>query len=285
MARRFISRVPKRASNSGCSDVVTPILPDRPSRRPWRVPTGMPKARDDWRPASIISALVHLGLLVLLIVPFVADPPIVEREQGAGGPGPAGGGGGGNRGTGALQRELLRFVQVQPAPPPTPTPTPIVPVKPPPPPVEPVLEPVKPVELPKVAEATLPVGVGGGTGSDTAGGTGSGTGGGVGTGVGTGRGSGVGAGTGGGTQENYPPSLIDLFIPPTPVPRSVSGARVVAEFDVDEKGKVLSVNFTQTRDRGYNRKLTELFKEFRFRPGTPPDGRAIRMKAQVAFDL
>ncbi len=91
--------------------------------------------------------------------------------------------------------------------------------------------------------------------------------------------------TGGGNQENYPPSLIDLFIPPTPVPRSVSGARVVAEFDVDEKGKVLSVNFTQTRDRGYNRKLSELFKEFRFRPGTTPDGRAIRMKAQVAFDL
>jgi protein TonB len=181
----------------------------------------------------------------------------------------------------------LRFVQVQPAPPPTPKPpTPEIRVEIPPlPPVRPVLEPVKPVELPTVAEANLPVGVGGGTGSDTSGGTGSGTGGGVGTGVGTGRGSGVGAGTGGGTQANYPPSLIDLFIPPTPVPRSVSGARVVAEFDVDEKGKVLSVNFTQTKDRGYNRRLTDLFKEFRFRTGTTPDGRAIRMKAQVAFDL
>ena len=144
---------------------------------------------------------------------------------------------------------------------------------------------MKAVEEPKVADATLPVGAGGGTGSDTTGGTGSGTGGGVGTGAGTGRGSGVGAGTGGGNQENYPPSLIDLFIPPTPVPRSVSGARVVAEFDVDEKGRVLSVNFTQTRDRGYNRRLSELFKEFRFRPGTTPDGRAIRMTAQVAFDL
>ena len=285
MARRFISRVPKRTSNFGCSEVVTPILPDRPSRRPWRVPTGMPKARDDWRPASVVSFLVHLGILVLLIAPFAVQEAIVEREQGAGGPGPAGGGGGGMRGTGALQRELLRFVQVQPAPPPTPQLTPQVRIEPPPPPVQPIPEPVKPVEPSKVADAILPVGVGGGTGSDTSGGTGSGTGGGVGTGVGTGRGSGVGAGTGGGNQENYPPSLIDLFIPPTPVPRSVSGARVVAEFDVDEKGKVLSVNFTQTRDRGYNRRLSDLFKEFRFRPGSTPDGKPIRMKAQVAFDL
>ena len=28
----------------------------------------MPKARDDWRVASVVSALVHLGIIILLIV-------------------------------------------------------------------------------------------------------------------------------------------------------------------------------------------------------------------------
>jgi protein TonB len=210
-----------------------------------------------------------------------------EMEQGAGGPGPAGGGGGGMRGTGS-PREAIRYVQVAP---PAPTPALVVQPKVVQPVVQPIVPPPPKKEAPKADTATpppsptQPVGSGGGTGADGTAGSGPGTGGGVGTGVGTGRGSAVGPGTGGGGQANYPPTPIEMFIPPLPVPSSVKGFHLIAEFDVDERGKVLALNFTETRDRGYNRRLGDVLRGFRFRPGTTPDGTPIRMKAQVVVDL
>ncbi len=76
-----------------------------------------------------------------------------------------------------------------------------------------------------------------------------------------------------------------MFIPPLPVPSSVRGFHVIAEFDVDERGRVLSMTFTETADRGYNRRLAEVLRSFRFRPGTRVDGTPIRMKAQITIDL
>jgi hypothetical protein len=139
-----------------------------------------------------------------------------------------------------------------------------------------------PIRLP---EPTITSGTIGGTGSDNTAGTGPGTGGGTGSGTGTGTGSAVGPGTGGGNQANYPPTPIEMFIPPLPVPSSVKGFHLIAEFDVDERGRVLAMTFTQTRDRSYNRRLEDVLKGFRFRPGTRPDGTPIRMKAQVVVDL
>jgi periplasmic protein TonB len=246
----------------------------------------MPKGRDDWRLGSVISALVHLGIIVLLVTPFAMMDEVIERPQGAGGPGAAGGGGGGTRGTGSLRAELLRFVRVAP-PPPAPVPAAITIEQPKPPPPEPVVPtPQAQPEPPKdAAVATMPAGTGGGTGNDNTTGTGPGSGGGVGTGVGTGRGSGIGPGTGGGNQANYPPTPIEIFIPPLPVPGSVKGHHLIAEFDVDETGKVLGLNFNETKDRGYNRRLTEVLRGFRFKAGTTPDGKPLRMKAQVVVDL
>jgi len=225
---------------------------------------------------------------------------ITERPQGAGGAGPAGGGGGGKRGTGGV-REHVTFVQVAPPPVVAPPPTVVPPVvKPivqqvavvvPPPelpkPTEPIPE-VKPeakVDVPKV-EAIAPMpGTGGGTGRDGTTGSGPGSGGGVGSGIGTGRGSGIGAGTGGGGQANYPPSPTELFIPPLPMPDKVRGFHLVAEYDVDSTGKVVDFNYTHTRDGGYNKRLEEVLKSFKFRPGTTPDGKPIRMKAQIVYDF
>ena len=243
----------------------------------------MPKGREDWRIGTGLSLTIHIGLLLLLIAPFAMAPDIREIAQGAGGPGPAGGGGGGNRGTGGIRAELLRFVQVAPPePPPAPTPPTLEVV--PPPKLE--LTPTVPkVEAPKLPVASPMAGVGGGTGADVAGGSGSGTGGGVGTGVGTGTGSATGPGTGGGAQANHPPTAIEMFIPPLPVPASVRGFHLIAEFDVDESGRVRGLEFTPTRDRGYNRRLREVFEGFRFRPGTRPDGTPVRMKYQLAIDL
>lgn len=251
---------------------VTPILPSSKQRRSYRAPVGMPKGREDWRIGTAVSVVVHVACIVLLLLPLALADALTEIAQGAGGPGPAGGGGGGARGP-----ELLRFVRVA-APPPTPTPqVKAVPAQtPPPPPPE--------FETQKLPAPTLIAGTAG-AGLDNTTGAGPGSGGGVGTGIGTGRGTGVGPGTGGGTEANFPPTPTELFIPPLPVPESVKGFHLIAEFDVDETGRVVSMKFTETRDRGYNRRLADVLRAFRFRPGTKPDGTPIRMKAQVVLDL
>jgi protein TonB len=245
----------------------------------------------------LVSLLLHALLVALLITPLANHEGIViERPQGAGGAGPAGGGGGGTRGTGGA-REKVNYVQV--TPPPAPQQVAVIPpvVQPPPPPVVPPPEVIKPpeptpeakpetkVEAAKI-EATAPIpGTGGGTGRDGTTGTGPGSGGGVGSGIGTGRGSGIGPGTGGGIQADYPPSPTELFIPPLPMPDKVRGFHLVAEYDVDSTGKVVDFKFTPTRDGGYNKRLEEVLKSFKFRPGTRPDGTPIRMKAQIIYDF
>jgi hypothetical protein len=169
-----------------------------------------------------------------------------------------------------------------------PKPQPVIPppqvVKAPDPMPEPKVAEAK-VEAPK-AEVTAPTpGTGGGTGKDGTNGSGPGTGGGNGSGMGTGTGSGIGPGTGGGSQANYPPTPTELFIPPLPIPDKVKGFHLVAEYDVDATGKVVDFKFTPTRDGGYNKRLDEVLKSFKFRPGTTPGGTPISMKAQIIYDF
>ena len=253
----------------------------------------MPQARRRDALGFGVSAALHVLVALLFIVPLAVDrSPIVPIEQGAGGPGPAGGGGGGTRGTGG-DGERVRYMALR-TPPPQPAvatavTTPVPPVVPPvqPPVVQPpVVAPPAPAASTDVATTPAPMpGVGGGTGSDGTSGSGTGTGGGVGSGIGTGRGSGVGPGTGGGTQANYPPTTIELFLPPLPVPANVRGFKLIAEFDVDATGRVLDVRFNETRNGGYNRQLREVLRSIRFRPGTRPDGTPVRMKAQIEYSL
>lgn len=260
--------------------------------------TMLPEYRESRRGWGVLSALLHLLVIALLVTPFATHTGnVTEKPQGAGGPGPAGGGGGGRRGTGGA--EHVRYVKIQPAavvaqkpvtPPPVPAPQPkpvVVPpqVKPPEPVVEQKPEPK--IEATKVATTDIAPtpGTGGGTGRDGSAGTGPGSGGGVGSGIGPGRGSGIGPGTGGGTQANYPPTPTELFIPPLPMPDKVRGFHLIAEYDVDSTGKVLNFTFTPTRDGGYNRRLDEVLRSFKFRPGTTPSGIPIRMKAQIIYDF
>jgi hypothetical protein len=177
-------------------------------------------------------------------------------------------------------------VVVQPPKPVVPPPPP-EPVKPqePIPEAKPEIKEIK-VDAPPVAMiASVVPGVGGGSGRDGSVGSGPGSGGGVGTGIGTGRGSGVGPGTGGGNQANYPPTPTELFIPPLPMPDKVRGFHLIAEYDIDETGKILDFNFTPTRDGDYNKRLREVLRSFRFRPGSRPDGTPVRMKAQIIYDF
>jgi protein TonB len=235
----------------------------------------MPGGRERWRLGSVASTAIHIAILWLLLRGTNYGGLVTPIEQGAGGPGPAGGGGGRS----SARMEVIQYAAVQPPPPPTPKPTFVF--KPPeitqlPPPV------IQPLRMEPIVSPGLNA-----TGSaiDPTGGAGPGSGGGVGSGVGTGKGSSVGPGTGGGDQPNYPPQAIEIFIPPLPVPASVRGFHLIAEFDVDERGKVLSMKFSETSDRGYNRRLQDVLKSFRFRPGTKPDGTPVRMKAQISIDL
>jgi periplasmic protein TonB len=273
------------------------------ARPHYRVPVGMPMRDEGRRAGAVVSVVVHALVIFLLIVPFFMPHSVIERmQQGAGGPGPAGGGGGGTRGTGASDREHIQFVKVLPTAIPTPK-TISPPVTPPIPkpvikPVAPPVQPTpKPVELPPVpkAQTTAPAavvevasavtGVGGGSGFDGSAGAGPGSGGGVGSGVGTGRGSATGPGTGGGNATNYPPVPIEFFLPPLPAPSSVRGLHFVAEFDVDSTGRVINFDFTRTRDGDYNKRISEVLRAMRFRPGVRPDGTPLRMKAQVGYEF
>src|SRR4051812_28815772 len=228
------------------------------ARRARRLPAArIPGTNDRKRSGAVVSAIVHLLLLLFFLSPaaILVDPNLKEELLGAGGAGPAGGGGGGFRGTGTVL-----FVEVAPAQNPEPPKIAPTPVAQPPKPPEPVLP---PLELPKLAQETkvevkVPtpvVGIGAGSGTDGTSGNGPGKGGGVGTGVGTGRGSAVGPGTGGGGLGNYPPTFTEMFLPPLPQPGSVRGFHCIADFDVDEHGKVTSVVFTPTKDKDYNRRL------------------------------
>jgi protein TonB len=271
----------------------------RQNRTPYRPPLGIPKADEMPRMGAFVSVAIHVLVAVLVLVPFTTEvvQPIL---QGAGGAGPAGGGGGGRGGTGGtsepMTKEGLRFIQVAPERPRADQPTvatppePIVPPKPAevprpvPPPTETKADTSASATTRPSPDVAVAPGSGGGSGTDGTNGSGPGSGGGVGTGVGTGRGSAVGPGTGGGTGANYPPQPIELYLQPMPIPERLRDFCIVAEFDVDENGRVLDLRFTDTKDGGYNRKLREMLRSIRFRPGSRPDGAPVRMTAQIQFN-
>lgn len=254
---------------------------------------GIPEPDQRGRTGFVLSALIHLALFLILFLPaLVAQQMLAPETQGAGGAGPAGGGGGGTGGTGgaAVKPERLQYIQVAPAPPPvasTPVPNPVVPPKQiVPPPVE--QKPAPPVQTPPTAPVTGPAvaapGTGGGSGNDGSGGNGPGSGGGVGSGVGTGRGSGTGPGTGGGPGTVYPPTVTNLAILPIPVPGKVRPYKLIAYFDVDERGNATLISFNPSKDSNYNKKIREMLAEVRFRPAVRWDGTAVRDTAWITAE-
>lgn len=265
--------------------------PEKP-KRPLRPLHGIPDPERRTGAGWLVSGLLHALIILALILPPLVGKILEEQAPGgAGGAGAAGGGGGGSGGTGgAIVPERIRYLQVE-TPVGTPTPTP--PVKPTPtpaptPPPEPVPEPqaaqpqvAAPASSPAVSATA---GTGGGSGRDGSSGNGSGSGGGVGSGIGTGRGSGVGAGTGGGNDQIFPPTVTNMAILPIPVPNRVRPYRMVAQFEVDERGNSRLIGFNPSRDRGYNAKIREMLAEVRFRPATRADGTPVRDTATITAE-
>lgn len=263
-----------------------------PARLRPNLPTSMPRpagAREQSRISALVSLGLHLLIVALLILPALLSPSVRSAlATGAGGAGPAGGGGGSGGAFGT--RETLRYVRVAPEPVPAqvtpvplPTPTPVPPkpveVKPPTPQLQPQATP------PPTNAAPATGGAAGAGNTGGSGGAGPGSGGGIGSGVGTGTGSAIGPGTGGGADSVYPPQPTQVFIPPTPIPSKIRPFTLVAQFDVDTSGKVLSVDFNETRDGGYNKKLREQLGRIRFRPAVKRDGTPIRATAQIEYDM
>ena len=257
-------------------------------RAPFQLPTSMPLPPGENRRVGFgVSLAVHALIILLLLLPMLLTP--AGRSilvHGAGGAGPAGGGGGGMG-----PREGVRYIRVAPEPAAKPvqqTPT-IAPPVVTPPVTQPVVQPpvtTPPPEVTPPSTATASpdaTSAGGGSGSAT--GAGPGTGGGIGSGVGTGTGSSTGPGTGGGDDANYPPVPLSLPMPPQPIPNRLKGTTVVATFDVDSTGRVVKWEFEETPDGGYNKKLKDVFKNLRFRPGVRPDGSPVRSKGQVSYML
>jgi periplasmic protein TonB len=237
--------------------------------------------------------------LFLFLPPFIASQLDQPLTDGGGGPGAAGGGGGGTGGSGGstIKPERVRYLQVAPIPQVKPAPTVAPPVIPPPTPPKEQPKPEPKAEVPpptptpaetKEAATTGPTvptaGTGGGSGHDGSGGNGPGSGGGVGSGVGTGRGSGNGPGTGGGSGDIYPPQVTNLALLPIPVPNKVRPYKMIAWFDVDEKGNAKLIAFNPSKDGGYNKKIREMLAEVRFRPAVRPDGTPVRDTVSITAE-
>lgn len=273
----------------------TDLLPSGKPRRPLRPLHGIPDRDKRGREGLFLSALLHGAIILMLVLPpFIATQLDIEPSTGGGGAGPAGGGGGGTGGTGGDRAtpERLRYLQVAPIP--QVAPSAVTPPVVPPPKTEPVKEP-EPVPRPptpapqaepaQTSGPTTPApGAGGGSGHDGSGGNGPGSGGGVGSGIGTGRGSGVGPGTGGGPGGIYPPQVTNLALLPIPVPNRVRPYKMVAVFDVDERGNAKLIAFNPTRDGGYNKKIREMLAEVRFRPAVRPDGTPVRDTVSITAE-
>jgi hypothetical protein len=67
------------------------------------------------------------------------------------------------------------------------------------------------------------------------------------------------------------------------VPSKVKGTELIAVFDVDSLGRVISFDFNPTKDGGYNRKLREVLASIRFRAATTADGQPVRAKGSVTY--
>jgi periplasmic protein TonB len=264
----------------------------RRRRASYRPPAGIPLRRTE-RWGVPLSVIAHVLLVTLLVSP-VFGPSDPLSQLGAGGAGPSGGGGGGLAGprpssaSGALPAgERLHYVGVAadaaPIPPQSEPATPTVeppldrtPAKSELEPRRPEVEPVSPMAsaAPAVGIASPIASIGGGIGGGRggAGGTGPGSGGGVGTGIGPGRGSSTGMGTGGGEGTVYPATPDFLVMPALPVPVKVRGKTIELRFTLDERGKILKVEFEPTGDGSYDRQLRTRLAEFRFRPAHKMDG-------------
>jgi protein TonB len=247
--------------------------------RARRVPSvRLPRTRERFGSGVAVSALVHGGLVLALVLGAASAREVLWR---VGGPGAAGGGGGGSR-------RVVRFVELsslaadQSAAPQAPQQedVPTVQLTLP----QPDLETVSP-EMPSLSLTTItrPVVEVGERGAGR--GVGSGTGGGIGSGQGAGVGAGTGPGAGGGGGAAFPPEPRFIIVP-ADRPESVRGKQFDVHFWVDDRGWVTRVEVDPPiDDAGYRRKFLDQMFQFQFNPARTTDGRPVSGHVVIPITL
>jgi len=228
---------------------------------------------------TILSAVVHLGVIALLA--WGGKKTFIDANRGPGFDLGRGGGGGG----GGI-RAYAMFTERGSAPPapPAPTPKPIVT-----PPVTPttIPEPTPAPEPAPSAPASVPMagqGAGQGSGTGAGPGVGSGTGGGVGSGTGTGTGNDSGPGGGGGTV--FPPYPQSVLLAPEHIPRELKGEELTITFQINEHGEVVGVDVAPPiRDRSFRNDFYERLRRYAFTPAHTRDGRPVAVSYQMKYTL
>ena len=238
------------------------VLLPKPRKSPW---------------SGLGSLLLHTLLIGAIVLAnwreVLSWSPVTEmgdpdKERG-------GGGGGGSIREVALPAFQRPAAPPAVAPPPPPPPLPVVPVPEP----EPVVLPPPPPQPTSTVSATpdsVPSASTGQGGPGSGGGKGSGVGPGTGSGTGPGSGSGTGPGTGGEGGRGFPPEPRQLILPPLDYPKSMRGRTVAVTFWVATDGRVERVALDpQPEDGGFAKKLSEVMRNYRFRPARSPDGQVI----------
>jgi protein TonB len=244
-----------------------------------RTPTVLPPRSDRRFGAGVgLSAAVHVGAIVLLVLGGSA----LGAYAGDGiGPGSVGGGGGGGSGR-------VRYIELPPAPTSAPEaraqeaaedaltlPEPDVARLPPE---------SAALEIPRQARRVVVIErEGDGSGSGQGPGGGSGSGGGLGSGQGTGIGSHSGPGTGGGGAVLAPEPRAVLY-PFEEAPPSIKGRRFTLHFWVDRRGRVTRVEVEPAiADAGFRNALLDRLRQWVFYPARTAEGRPMQGELLVPY--
>jgi hypothetical protein len=252
--------------------------------RRYRPPAGLPEGdrqRGRWQ-GLIISIALHALVVLLLLVSAAATVALTVDARSWGLMGRTRGGGGGGAGV----QERLRYVDVSPPPPqPRPRPQPrIVPPRVIPPTPTPSPTPPPPATLAPVAPAT-PDSAGPPAGGSGSVGAGTGSGGGVGAGAGAGAGNGSGPGTAGTSTVNKIKAELTEWVPPSlGEPPRDRPFRLVAMFEVSERGDARLLSVSKSKDGAFNRRARQDLETARFRPATLPDGTPVKDTIEVTTD-
>jgi len=217
-----------------------------------------------------LSAVVHLGLLVLILW---GQHRMIEAGLMPGlGPNKAGGGGGGGRFVVLYVRPAAAVAPAVEVPHLAVVTTPAV--KPP----EEVPVQMSAEEIRSLLQAATP-----GNGTGTGPGSGTGSGGGSGSGVGPG----TGADSGGGGGNVFAPQPQGIILPPPDRPSSLHGTVVRVRFEISARGDVLDVTIIEPsiRDRHFRDEFLDRLRHYTFTPAYTRDGRAVPGVFEIRITL
>ena len=231
----------------------------------------LPRTRERFGSGVVVSALVHGGIVLALVV-GAASSGEAFRELGGGG------------------ATVVRYVELLPTAADRSAASALEPPTADPPPrrslPRPDLEVVSPA-VPALSLTTITrpeVGLRAGT-TGSGRGAGPGTGGGVGSGRGPGVGVGTGPGVGSGGGAGFPPAPRFIIVP-ADRPASVRGKRFDVHFWVDDRGRVTRVEVDPPiDDAGYRRKFLDQMRQFLFDPARTTDGRPVSGQVVIPITL